>query len=143
MGAGCRTRPPRTPATEGDGYVPAVHRPGLRVDAAVTIPESELSWRFSRSSGPDRQGVNTTDSHAELGWDAAASTVLSPLQRDRLLERLNGRLADGVLTIAASENRVQLRNRDAARARLAAIVAEALRPPAARRPTKPSRGAKE
>ena len=124
--------------------MPAAHRPGLRVDSAITIPESELSWRFSRSSGPGGQGVNTADSRVELVWDAAGSTALSPLQRERLLERLGGRLVDGVLTIAASEHRAQLRNRDAARTRLAAIVADALRAPSPpRRPTKPSRGAKE
>lgn len=124
--------------------MPAAHRPGLRVDSGVTIPESELSWRFSRSSGPGGQGVNTADSRVELVWDAAASAALSPHQRERLLDRLSGRLVDGVLTIVASEHRAQLRNRDAARARLAAIVAEALRPPSpARRPTKPGRGAKE
>jgi ribosome-associated protein len=124
--------------------MPAAHRPGLRVTAGVTIPESELSWRFSRSSGPGGQGVNTADSRAELVWDAAGSAVLSPAQRERLLERLRGRLVGGVLTIAASEHRAQLRNRDAARARLAAVVADALRPPApSRRPTRPSRGAKE
>ena len=100
--------------------------PGLRVAAGVTIPESELSWRFSRSSGPGGQGVNTADSRVELAWDAAASAALSPLQRERVLDRLSGRLVGGVLTIAASEHRAQLRNRDAARARLAAVVADAL-----------------
>jgi ribosome-associated protein len=124
--------------------MPAPHRPGLRIDARLTIPESELSWRFSRSSGPGGQGVNTADSRVELVWDAASSAALSPHQRERLLERLGARLVDGVLTIAASEHRAQLRNRDAARARLAAIVADALRPPApTRRPTKPTRGSKE
>lgn len=119
-------------------------RPGLRVSSGLTIPESELSWRFSRSSGPGGQGVNTADSRVELIWDAANSAVLSPLQRERLLERLGGRLVDGVLTIAASEHRAQLRNRDAARARLVALVADAVSPPAPpRRPTKPSRGSKE
>ncbi|BDV31235.1 alternative ribosome rescue aminoacyl-tRNA hydrolase ArfB [Microbacterium terricola] len=124
--------------------MPAAHRPGLRVTSGVTIPESELSWRFSRSSGPGGQGVNTADSRAELVWDAAGSAALSELQRERVLERLGGRLVDGVLTIAASEYRSQLRNRDAARERLVALIADALRPPAPqRRPTKPSRGAKE
>lgn len=124
--------------------MPAAHRPGLRVDAALTIPEAELGWRFSRSSGPGGQGVNTADSRVELVWDVAASAVLSPVQRERLVERLGNRLVGGVLTIAASEHRAQLRNRDAARARLAEVVAEALRPPSPpRRPTKPSRGAKE
>lgn len=124
--------------------MPAAHRPGLQVDAGLTIPESELSWRFSRSSGPGGQGVNTADSRAELVWDVAASTALSASQRERLLARLGNRIADGVLTIAASEHRAQLRNREAARARLAELVADALRPPAPpRRPTKPSRGATE
>ncbi|EQM73319.1 MULTISPECIES: alternative ribosome rescue aminoacyl-tRNA hydrolase ArfB [Microbacterium] len=124
--------------------MPSAHRPGLRVSSGLTIPEAELSWRFSRSSGPGGQGVNTADSRAELVWDAANSAVLSPHQRERLLDRLSGRLVDGVLTIAASEHRAQLRNRDAARERLVALVAEALRPPAPpRRPTKPSRGSKE
>lgn len=120
------------------------HRPGLRVTSSVTIPESELTWRFSRSSGPGGQGVNTADSRAELVWDAAASSALSSLQRERLLERLSGRLVGGVLTITASEHRAQLRNRDAARERLAAVVADAIAPPPpARRSTKPSRGSKE
>ncbi|MGO4300319.1 alternative ribosome rescue aminoacyl-tRNA hydrolase ArfB [Leifsonia sp. RAF41] len=124
--------------------MPAAHRPGLRVGAGLTIPESELSWRFSRSSGPGGQGVNTADSRAELVWDVAGSAVLTPLQRERILECLSGRLVDGSLTIAASEHRAQLRNREAARARLAEMVAEALRPPApSRRPTKPSRGAEQ
>lgn len=119
-------------------------RPGLRVSPGLTIPESELSWRFSRSSGPGGQGVNTADSRVELIWDAGASPTLSAVQRERLQDRLRGRLVNGVLVIAASEHRAQLRNREAARERLAALVAEALRPPApVRRPTKPSRGSKE
>ncbi len=116
----------------------------VRVNAALVIPASELSWRFSRSSGPGGQGVNTADSRVELMWDAAASAVLSDVQRERIVDRLGGRLVGGVLTIAASEHRNQLRNRDAARARLAALVAEAVRPPAPpRRATKPTRGSKE
>lgn len=124
--------------------MPSAPRSGLRVSAGLTIPESELSWRFSRSSGPGGQGVNTTDSRVELVWDAARSAALSPTQRDRLLDRLRGRLVDGVLTVAASEHRAQLRNREAAKERLAALIAEGVRPPAApRRATKPSRGSKE
>jgi len=124
--------------------MPATNRPGLRVDSELTIPESELSWRFSRSSGPGGQGVNTADSRVELVWDVAGSAVLTPLQRERLLERLSSRVVDGVLTVAASDHRAQLQNRNAARARLAAVVADALRPPPpSRRPTRPSRGAKE
>jgi len=124
--------------------MPAPLRPGLPVAPGLTIPESELSWRFSRSSGPGGQGVNTADSRVELSWDAAASGALSAAQRARLLERLDGRLVEGVLRITASEHRAQVRNRDAARTRLAALVAGALRPPApTRRATQPSRGSKE
>lgn len=124
--------------------MPAAHRPGLRATSGLTIPDSELSWRFSRSSGPGGQGVNTADSRAELVWDVAHSTALTPVQRERLLDRLSTRLVDGTLTIAASEHRAQLRNREAALSRLADLVADALRPPApSRRPTRPSRGAKQ
>ncbi len=124
--------------------MPAAHRPGLRVTSGLTIPDSELSWRFSRSSGPGGQGVNTADSRAELVWDVAHSAALTPVQRERLLDRLSTRLVDGTLTIAASEHRAQLRNREAATTRLATLVADALRPPAAaRRPTRPSHGVKQ
>ncbi|MFC8922888.1 alternative ribosome rescue aminoacyl-tRNA hydrolase ArfB [Cellulosimicrobium sp. NPDC057127] len=116
-------------------------RPGLRVTSALVVPEAELSWRFSRSSGPGGQGVNTADSRVELSWDVAGSAVLTAVQRARVTERLGRRVVGGVLTVAASEHRAQLRNRDAARARLAALVADALAPPGPRRrATRPTRG---
>lgn len=119
------------------------HR-GLAVSPALTIPEGELAWRFSRSSGPGGQGVNTTDSRVELSWDVEASAVLSDSQRARLLARLDKRLVAGVLTVTASENREQLRNRAAARTRLAVLVAEGLAPPPRqRRATRPTRGSQE
>jgi ribosome-associated protein len=111
----------------------------LRVSERLTIPAVELEWRFSRSSGPGGQGVNTTDSRVELTWDIAASPALSAVQRDRALERLAGRLVDGTLTVTASEFRSQLRNREAAAARLAALVRRAIAaPPRARRATRPT-----
>ena len=114
----------------------------LVVGRDVSIPGRELSWRFSRSSGPGGQGVNTTDSRIELSLDLRACEGLTAQQRARVLDRLAPRLVDGVLTVAASEFRSQLRNRRAARDRLAAILAEALAPPPPRRrPTKPSKGA--
>ncbi|MFI9642157.1 alternative ribosome rescue aminoacyl-tRNA hydrolase ArfB [Micromonospora sp. NPDC051925] len=117
---------------------------GLRVTDRWTVPAAELRERFSRSSGPGGQGVNTTDSRVELIFDVAGTTSLPPVLRDRVLERLAGRLVDGVLTIAASEHRAQLANREAARDRLAALLRDAVAPPPApRRPTRPSRGAKE
>ena len=110
----------------------------------VEVPPGELAWRFSRSSGPGGQSVNTADSRVELSFDVAGSPSLPESLRARLLARLAHRLVDGVLTIAASEYRSQHRNREAARARLADLLTEASAPPAAkRRPTRPTRGSKE
>ncbi len=110
----------------------------------LLVPEAELSWRFSRSSGPGGQGVNTTDSRAELSFDVGRSAAMSEALRARALKRLAGRLVDGVLTVAASEHRSQLQNREAAEQRLVEVLREAVAPPAPpRRATKPSRGAKE
>ncbi|QDW30872.1 aminoacyl-tRNA hydrolase [Arthrobacter sp. KBS0702] len=112
----------------------------LEVPPALTIPASELGWRFSRSSGPGGQHVNTSDSRVELSWNVAESGVLSDGQRLRLVTRLGQRLVDGVLTVSASERRSQLRNREIALAKLSALVAEGLAPePARRRATKPTR----
>ena len=116
----------------------------LRVTRSVVIPERELAWRFSRSSGPGGQSVNTADSRVELSLDVARSTALGPVQRARVLERLSRRLVDGVLTVRASEHRSQLRNREAALERMAKTLAAALAPPPPRRrPTRPTRGAVE
>ena len=114
------------------------------VTSSWSVPEAELSWRFSRSSGPGGQSVNTTDSRAELSFDLARAASVPPQLRERALDRLTGRLVDGVLTVAASEHRSQLKNREAAVHRLVAVLREAVAPPPrARRPTRPSRGAKE
>ena len=112
----------------------------LEVSPALTIPASELGWRFSRSSGPGGQHVNTSDSRVELSWNVAESAALSDGHRLRLVTRLGQRLVDGVLTVSASERRSQLRNREIALAKLSALVAEGLAPePARRRATKPTR----
>ncbi|MED7925003.1 alternative ribosome rescue aminoacyl-tRNA hydrolase ArfB [Nonomuraea sp. LP-02] len=112
----------------------------LVVNDAVVIPDAELVWRFSRSSGPGGQGVNTTDSRVELTFDVAASTALPPALKQRALDRLGS----STVTIAASEYRSQLRNREAATQRLAQRLREAIAPPPKRRrPTKPSRGSVE
>lgn len=111
-------------------------RPGL------LIPDSALSWRFSRSGGPGGQSVNTSDSRAELRLDL---DVLPEPYRTRARTRLAGRLLDGsVLAVTSSEERSQLRNREAAEARMAEILRRASAPPPrARRATKPSRGSVE
>jgi len=110
----------------------------------ITIPPEELSWRFSRSSGPGGQSVNTTDSQAELSYDLAGSAALPPVLRDRALSALAGRLSGGVITVAASEFKSQLRNREAAATRLSALLTEATAPPRPpRRPTRPTRSSVE
>ncbi|GAA1631734.1 alternative ribosome rescue aminoacyl-tRNA hydrolase ArfB [Actinoplanes couchii] len=110
----------------------------------LTIPAAELSWRFSRASGPGGQGVNTTDSRVELSWDVLGSDLLPPFLKERAAERLGTRLVNGVITLTAAEHRSQLRNREAAAARLSALIAGAVSaPPKARRATKPSRGSVE
>ena len=116
----------------------------LLVTSRWTVPESELSWRFSRSSGPGGQSVNTTDSRAELSLDVERAASVPEHLRDRALQWLSGRLVDGVVTVAASEHRSQLQNREAAADRLAQLLREAVAPPPpARRATRPSRGSKE
>ena len=116
----------------------------LQVTPSLVIAGAELRERFSRSSGPGGQGVNTTDSRVELSFDVARSPSIPDHLRPRILARLATRLVDGVLTIAASEYRSQLANRNAARERLVSMLrAAAAPPPPKRRPTKPSRGAKE
>ena len=116
----------------------------LRVSPTVTIPGRELVWRFSRSGGAGGQHVNTTDSRVELSWDVAGSAALSATQRARALRSLGDTVVDGVVTVAASERRSQLRNRESARDRLADLIRDAIAPPPApRRPTKPSRAARQ
>jgi ribosome-associated protein len=119
--------------TEGD----------LHVRGSLALPERELRWRFSRASGPGGQGVNTTDSRVELSFDLANSPSVPEPLRARAQQRLAGRLADGVLTVVAAEHRSQLRNRAAARERLAGALRAAMAPdPPPRRPARPSAGAR-
>ncbi|HUC57943.1 MAG TPA: alternative ribosome rescue aminoacyl-tRNA hydrolase ArfB [Streptosporangiaceae bacterium] len=106
----------------------------------ITIPPDELSWRFSRSPGPGGQSVNTADTRVELGYDLAASNALPERLKERALRALSG----GRVTVTASEFRSQLRNREAAAARLSALLTEATAPPPkARRPTKPTKASVE
>lgn len=117
---------------------------GLRIGRSIVVPDGELSERFSRSSGPGGQGVNTTDSRVELSFDVGRSPSLPETTRARMLARLEGRLVDGVVTVAASEHRAQLANRRTARERMAELLTTAAAPPPRkRRPTKPSRAANQ
>ncbi len=114
------------------------------IRGSVSLPEAELMWRFSRSSGPGGQHVNTSDSQVELRFDLARTDALPEVWKQRALERLASRLVDGVLSVRASEHRSQWRNREAAAVRLAALLAEATAPPPKpRRPTRIPRGINE
>ena len=116
----------------------------LRVNSWLVIPAGELHERFSRSSGPGGQSVNTTDSRVELSFDVLRSPALPERERSRALERLASRLTDGVVTVAAENERSQLMNREAARARLASLLREAVSPPPPPRvATRPTRGSRE
>lgn len=118
-----------------------VVRPGPGLPGGLVLDASELVERFSRASGPGGQGVNTTDSRVELVFDPAASTSLTPTQSSRVVEVLGSSLVQGRIVVVASEYRSQLRNRAAARERLAAILRGALAPaPPSRRPTRPTKG---
>ncbi len=113
-----------------------VLRPGPGIPGGLTVPESDLQERFSKSSGPGGQSVNTTDSRVELTLDLTTCSALGDDQRARAISRLGDRL-----TVTASEHRSQHRNRVAARSRLADRLREALAPPPlARVPTKPTKG---
>lgn len=102
----------------------------LEVGPDLTIPATELQWRFSRSSGPGGQSVNTSDSRVELTWDPRTSRVLTAYQRHALR---------APFVITASEHRSQLQNRQAARHRLVRKVQSALEPKRKRRRrTRPS-----
>jgi len=117
--------------------------PGPGLPGGLTIPDAELVERFSRSSGPGGQSVNTSDSRVELEWDLTTTAVLTAQQRHRAERALGPRLVGGRLVVVASEHRGQHRNRMSARERLAALLREALAPPPQpRRPTRPSRRSK-
>ncbi|MBM9508547.1 alternative ribosome rescue aminoacyl-tRNA hydrolase ArfB [Actinacidiphila acididurans] len=116
----------------------------LFIRGSVSVPEAELMWRFSRSSGPGGQHVNTSDSRVELRFDLAGTDALPPVWKERALERLAGRLTGGALTVTASEHRSQWRNRETAAARMAALLAQATAPPPQpRRPTRIPRSVNE
>lgn len=120
---------------------PVVVRPGPGVPQGLRIPAAELEERFSRSPGPGGQGVNTTDSRVELLFEPGTSGVLTETQRARIQAALADRMVNGRISIVASEHRAQLRNRAAARERLADLLRTALAPdPAKRKATRPTRG---
>lgn len=116
----------------------------LVVNDSLAIPRHELTFRASRAGGPGGQHVNTSSTRVELVWNPGASRSVTPLQRERLLDKLSGRVdSQGNVRVVASAFRSQSRNREDAEARLAAMIRRALVIPRARKKTRPGRAAKE
>ena len=116
----------------------------LVISPSLSVPAKALGWNFSRSSGPGGQGVNTADSRVELSVHLPGLSGWPDHLLATALDRLAGRLVDGTLTVSASEHRQQIRNREAARARMAGLLRTAIAPDGpARRPTRPSAGARQ
>ena len=114
----------------------------LVVNERLIIPSRDLRWRFSRSSGPGGQGVNTTDSRVELVLDVDNCSGLGPFRRARLVEYFETRLVEGCLRVVVAEERSQWQNRQKALHRMAELLREGLQPPPrARKSTRPGRGA--
>ena len=116
----------------------------VRITDTVSIPISELHFRFTRSSGPGGQHVNRSATQVELLFDVAGSPSLDETQRRRVLSKLKSRLdKEGVLHLVSQETRSQLRNREEVVERFRELMRDALRVPKSRRPTRPTRGARE
>src|SRR6185295_4107486 len=115
----------------------------LRITDAIVIEDNELDERFVRASGPGGQNVNKVSTAVELRFDVGASS-LPPEVKSRLIALAGHRMTtDGVLLIDSREHRTQGQNREAARARLIALLQQAARRPKTRRPTRPKKAAKE
>jgi ribosome-associated protein len=116
----------------------------LNINARVVVPQSELTYRASRASGPGGQNVNKTESAVELTFDLAHTPALSEDERRRAMARLASYLdGDGVLHLESQSERSQLRNREEVTRRFAQLLREALVPPKPRRKTRPTRSSVE
>lgn len=116
----------------------------LEINAGVRIPWSELSFRFSRSSGPGGQHVQKTSTRVELLFDVEQSPSLTESQRAQVRARLSGFIdSSGVLHLVAQSERSQLRNREEVVQRFRDLLAQALKPRKRRRPTRPTAQSKE
>lgn len=115
----------------------------ISISARITIPESELRFTFSRSSGPGGQNVNKVSSKATMHWDAVQSPSLPDDVKQRFLTTYQSRLTtQGEIVIVSQESRDQPKNIQICLDKLRAMVLEVLVPPKKRRPTKPTKGSK-
>jgi ribosome-associated protein len=116
----------------------------IQITHRIQLDESELKWEFTRSAGPGGQNVNRLETAVQLRFDAANSPSLPEDVRRRLLALRDHRVLDsGEVLINASRFRSQGKNREDAQDRLTELIRKAATPPKKRRPTKPSKGAKE
>ena len=116
---------------------------GIAVVPGVTIPRAEIEPRASRAGGAGGQHVNTSSTRIELRWNVRQSRAIDDPTKQRIIDKLSTRVdADGTLRVVSSARRSQLQNREAAEARMAELVAEALHRDKPRKKTKPSRAAK-
>ena len=113
------------------------------INSELRLPQAEVRYRTTRSSGPGGQHVNKTETQVELLFDVVHSPSLSDDQRQRLLSKLKNMIdSEGVLHLTAQSERSQLRNRETVTARFQEVLVAALRVPKKRRPTKPSAASK-
>ena len=112
----------------------------LRINTKLEIPDNEIKWRFSRSSGAGGQNVNKTDSRAEIVFNVSESKTLTPYQKYRISIQDQVKLSNGCICIAVQDKRTQYQNRQLALTRLTSTLRELLKPPPkTRRETIPTR----
>jgi ribosome-associated protein len=116
----------------------------IQIDNQVSIPRSELDFRYSRSSGPGGQHVQKSSTRVELLFDVAHSPSLDPEQQARVMKRLASYVdAEGILHLVSQSERSQYRNREEVVGRFQALMRQALKRRKRRKPTKPTAGSQE